>query len=566
MSPCIFLRTTAQEEKNIMARKALVPAAFVAAAAGLLPSSASAAPAAGSCAKIHMTSATSVLHHPTVTLIFWGSQWSSNNPTMGAILAQVQDMLSGPYFSPFNQYYGIRAPRLVAQAAWYTGTSPSSKQPFPETKDPSSGPSVVEAIQGAIDAGLVPPPNNNVDNFYLLIAPNGMKSNNTAGFSGRHSQYPASNGVTIPFAWITDAKSSYMEILSHELLEGITQPWGNGTGINTDCGGSENELADICNSSRTQHGYVLSGYWSAADVVTDIFGNTYGCVVPQNYQTIYGWNGSNFQSISQAAQKVFPGYINGTPVTVATDTSDNVYLALGFPPTWYPIGGPGGAMYAVGNDSIYALSIDGTKVSRWAGGTSWPSIGLPNNAPVTGIYGGAYPAATDMRGRVWAWSQSANRWNLVADVGNAASQVVENGTSLNLVSWNYNGISQYKGSGLTTMLLGYNELTGGGASNGLIAAANYLPYSQLQLNSGLQFYLEAPPVFTVQSNFSNIDSYAVGASNLYAFSGDHQTVAQCNDPNNSNAGWTNLNRNVPLTRVYGQTGTLLGTGPVVFMN
>jgi hypothetical protein len=537
-----------------MRKTALHVTALVAIAAGIVPRGASALTGSSSCSSSQIIPGkTAVLHHPTINLIFWGSGWGSLGTTVAKLIAQTQDMISGAYYSSLTQYYGIRPPRLGAQVAWYTGTDPSKG--FYETAADGK-PNIDDTIVAAMTAGTVPLVSpGDTDNLYVVFVPPGVRSLDYT-FGGHHGTWQVNN-VWFPFAWVTDS-SDYMANLSHETVEAISDPDLGGTGTYTNCPGGENEIADVCNITETQRGYNVVGYWSGKDNE---------CVIPESYSAIYQFNANAFQSISAQAQKVFPGYLNGSPVVVATDLSDNIWMATGSPPNWGtgPIGGSGGAMFAVGNDSVYALSRDGLEVFRWngLGTTSWTNIGLPSNAIVTGISGGAYPAATDMNGKVWTWSNSSSSWKAVAGTSNEVSQITENGVSLELLSRSYSTVWQYQGSGLTDLqLFAYSELATGGGSNTMLAAALFTNTTPtLAVRTGSSWVNPGIPSFSVPSGYPQVDTFVVGGNSLYAFSGYHQTVARANNPSVSGAGWTNLTT-VPLTRLYGQTSVLIATGPV----
>jgi hypothetical protein len=141
-----------------------------------------------------VTVGTPVLHHPTITLIFWGSLWSTQAPSMGTFVGQAQSLVNGPYFSALNQYGGINQPRIVSTGPFYTKTSPA--RTFTDAQ-------LISVITAEIQAGLVPTPNASAENIYVVVTQSETQDSDHTDGQGYHD-HATYNGVTFPWAWIGD--------------------------------------------------------------------------------------------------------------------------------------------------------------------------------------------------------------------------------------------------------------------------------------------------------------------------------------------------------------------------
>jgi hypothetical protein len=148
-------------------------------------------------------------------------------------------------------------------------------------------------------------------------------------------------------------------------------------------------------------------------------------------------------------------------------------------------------------------------------------------------------------------------------VAGSSNEVVElsgNGVSMNLLSKTYTGAWQYQGGGLNNSIAigGSSELFTGGGNNTLLGAAAFsgtVSYLDTYVSGNGWITLGTPGFFP--------EAYVVGGNSLFALSADHTTVAEANNPNVSNGGWTNFSSGT-ITRLYGQGATLFGAGSVVF--
>src|SRR5579872_3675422 len=127
----------------------------VVAASALFARTASATCAVVPGAKASASTPSSVLAHPEVQLIFWGNDWSTNDPSPATLISQIRDVMNGPVMTELNQY-GVMTATLAPMVDIIGGTF---------SKD-SSGKGFVTAdaitsfISGEIAARRVPAPDS----------------------------------------------------------------------------------------------------------------------------------------------------------------------------------------------------------------------------------------------------------------------------------------------------------------------------------------------------------------------------------------------------------------------
>ena len=185
-----------------------------------------------------------ILHHPILTLMFWGNAWTdpAATPSQGDFTNAVSNLASGPWGTQLSQYRGI-GPLTLEETVTITSSDP----PISFTD-----PDVQSMIQAQITAGTVPAPDNAVDRIYCVLMPTGHSSGDTP-FVGQHQDFDF-NGARAYWAWITNdgtltGGNSIPKILSHEVCEACSDP-DLGSGILVDVGAEKNdEIGDVCNNT-----------------------------------------------------------------------------------------------------------------------------------------------------------------------------------------------------------------------------------------------------------------------------------------------------------------------------
>jgi hypothetical protein len=199
-----------------------------------------------------------VLHAARIHLLYWGSAWTAtaaSSPTPDQITAAVRWMVTGPYLSELAQYRGIR-PAVLRGSAVVT------------TSDPHDGfgdEEVSDFLDAQFDARVVPAPDPDNQDLYIVVIPVGVSAGDSSEFDGEHSYYKR-HGQRIHFAWIADSGSlaGATRILSHELVESLTDPDGSAIlGVPGTCRQvGWCEIADICPGTAVVNGVTVDPYWS----------------------------------------------------------------------------------------------------------------------------------------------------------------------------------------------------------------------------------------------------------------------------------------------------------------
>jgi hypothetical protein len=213
----------------------------------------------------------SVLKNVHVHLIYWGSAWAGNlNALAGQITNAVQNMLAGPYMTYLAQYG-------VGRGSLYRTTYVTDRG------DPSSTGFTKQNVQDLLNLLLddsdnthLPEPDEAEPLFYCVIMPptatfnqNNILGQNW-GFTWADYDLGDVDNDPATMAWIgNNGTLDYVtEVLSHELVESCTDPYG-GQGIvqtTPTCTGSSCQIGDPCtNTCDRVSGVKVQGYWSEAD-------------------------------------------------------------------------------------------------------------------------------------------------------------------------------------------------------------------------------------------------------------------------------------------------------------
>lgn len=199
-----------------------------------------------------------VLRGAQVYLLYWGSHWPATGiyfPTTGQITAAFRTLLTGPYLSGLAQYRGI-GPAVLRGSTVVTTSEPHNGFNDHDIKD---------FLNAQLDADVVPSPDASNQTLYIVVLPVGISAGgDSSEFDGEH--YYKRHGQRIHFVWAAASGTldGATRIISHELVESLTDPEGNAVrGVSRTCDqGGWCEIADICSDTRIVSGAAVSPYWS----------------------------------------------------------------------------------------------------------------------------------------------------------------------------------------------------------------------------------------------------------------------------------------------------------------
>ncbi len=206
------------------------------------------------------------------SVVFWGNAWTNpaTSPSAGQLLDAINRLLHpmyGLYLQGLTQYGLIAGAGITGQAL--TITSPEPPNPF-------SPDDVANKIWDLIDEGHFPDPGDSqFPNLYVVFMPPGVNptNNNLCGEHAVASDYDFPSGTeSRPYAWVRFGTLDQMtRCFSHELVEAMTDPYGDGFQINPRNATNWNEIGDVCASAAYVNGVLATSYFSARDD---------GCIIP----------------------------------------------------------------------------------------------------------------------------------------------------------------------------------------------------------------------------------------------------------------------------------------------
>jgi hypothetical protein len=212
-----------------------------------------------------------VIPHVRLILVFWGAWWNTTTsvPTVGQVTDAVVNILTGPYMTSLAQYRSIGSGYLQSSVviSEAIGSSPASPpSAFTNTE-------VETLLTDMLTAGLIPGPASDSNLLYLVMMPQGASQ---PGLLGEHTYFDY-NGTNLHYGWVANSGSSLGAVtwvLSHELVESVTDPEGSAV-TGTGCTGSGwCEIGDVCNgNTAVVNGVTVQRYWSQFDKQ---------CVVPSD--------------------------------------------------------------------------------------------------------------------------------------------------------------------------------------------------------------------------------------------------------------------------------------------
>ena len=195
-----------------------------------------------------------------VALIFYGSAWNdlSLSPNCVNIQSAVQTVLATPYLSVLRDYECNGA---GMDTAWNRIITNPPGNPF-------DGNDAGDRANDLIDNFYSGFPAYNRPNFYAFFLPPGVALE-LSGENGVHS-----NDGNVYYSWqLYGPLDTITTTFTHELVEAMTDPDGNGWQVDPRNDTSWNEIADVCNGAALR----VNGVMTAA-----YFSTSYkACVVPQ---------------------------------------------------------------------------------------------------------------------------------------------------------------------------------------------------------------------------------------------------------------------------------------------
>jgi hypothetical protein len=204
-----------------------------------------------------------VLDHAQLQLIFWGGAWDGvATPAAAEVTDAVRAILGSPYMSGLAEYRGI-GPAALHGSFVASGSDPP--QLF-------SNDQVATFLKGLIQGGSVPEPDEVSQLVYVVVMPPGV-SHQDQSLIGEHSYFwywdvdlPLGFDVArAHYAWVTcdGTLDSVTTILSHELVEVVTDPEGSAVTGSSCSAAGWCEIGDVCESSTGSVGGVtVQAYWS----------------------------------------------------------------------------------------------------------------------------------------------------------------------------------------------------------------------------------------------------------------------------------------------------------------
>jgi len=215
------------------------------------------------------------LRNAIVNLIFWGDAWNTNpppNPSLVQVVNDAANILAGPYQTSISQY-GASAARLGTVFISVPGNNPPTNF---NTGD------VGNLITSAIEGGALPEPDEeNTDVLDCVFMPPG--TNAPPNLGGLHT-YASYSDYDFPFdldindrshmAWVAFGSRAFISaVFSHELVEALSDPEGDGVQVNPTNASNWNEIGDVCATTGLVNGATVQSYWSQSDRA---------CVIPAN--------------------------------------------------------------------------------------------------------------------------------------------------------------------------------------------------------------------------------------------------------------------------------------------
>jgi hypothetical protein len=189
-------------------------------------------------------------------VVFWGEKWLNeppSDPSMDDIVGDINTLLTSPYFFGLAQYGPIVAPKLAG--IWVSHRGPPHL--------PFTMADVNYQCWLLMTSGPIP---DDADTIVCLICPPGAKPSDNS-LNGEHDHSLQPSLYWIPTMWIEFGdRATVSTIISHELVEALTDPNGDGIQIEPTGVFDWHEIADVCEGfTDTINGVTVQSYWSKED-------------------------------------------------------------------------------------------------------------------------------------------------------------------------------------------------------------------------------------------------------------------------------------------------------------
>lgn len=232
-----------------------------------------------------------ILYTAKLRLIFWGKEWASASAPVQLVdvVADVQSIVTGPYLLGLEQY-GV-------SHAWVDRVIDMSHEDPPNNPFDKGGITRgdhEDLVARLIDNGIVPEPEDEGGTLYVVFLPStvgGVPFGLPTNVLGEHTTFldidwDDFTDADVYVAWVGNdgTRSGISSTFSHELVEALTDPDGEGWQVDPSDDFNWNEICDVCSSTYPLNGVVVSSYWSQS---------ANACVVPDQsftrYQVTWIW-------------------------------------------------------------------------------------------------------------------------------------------------------------------------------------------------------------------------------------------------------------------------------------
>src|SRR5439155_7913352 len=195
---------------------------------------------------------------PHVAMIFWGANWGNgtSTPANGTVTAAVRDnILNGPYLGNLSAYRAAFGNGSIFSSYFITNTSPGSTF--------TSG-QVQSMVTTNVNNGTLPRPTVDSQLLYFVVTQSGS-SDPSEGLNGAHSTFTDNQNNIGHYGWAcNDGTIDYLTlVISHEIVEAMTDPEGTAIQVNPRNAGSWNEVSDGTSQAYSARvgGSVVQSYW-----------------------------------------------------------------------------------------------------------------------------------------------------------------------------------------------------------------------------------------------------------------------------------------------------------------
>jgi hypothetical protein len=197
-------------------------------------------------------------------VVFWGSAWAKSpppNPSAQDLVNDFASILSGPYQAALAQYFPYQFQKTMLGDAWI---DPRSVPGYKYTIVDTNYEAWLMMTNGPINADS--------NTMVCVVMPPGSEP---AGNTGVHSWsvLPDLRQVPVMYVAYNGNRRRMTCNFSHELVETITDPFGDAVQLEPRAKYVWNEIADVCGNCALQNGVNVQSYWSYIDKL---------CIIPQS--------------------------------------------------------------------------------------------------------------------------------------------------------------------------------------------------------------------------------------------------------------------------------------------